>query len=409
MDDSAHSLAPVSLDRRSVQPLLALLPLLVLAACSTSSGDAGAPPAPLSAAAELGERIFHDSELSATGRVSCASCHDPDSALAAPPGSGPVPLGGPGLDIPGFRNAPSLRYVALTPSFFFDGEGTPTGGFDRDGRADSLAAQARRPFLAAHEMANASPADVVAKLAQAPYADDFRALFGRDILANPDVAFDRMLFAIQQYEREDTEEFAPFTSKFDAFLAGRAQFSAQELRGYALFNDPTRGNCAGCHPSARGPNGEPPLFTDFTYDNLGVPRNADIPANANPTYFDLGLCGPDRFDVVADHADLCGAFKVPTLRNIAVTAPYFHNGGFATLRAALEFYVQRDTNPEKFYPLDAGGQAQKFNDLPDRYKANVNTTEVPYNRRAGDVPALSDGDIDDVIAFLNTLTDGFQP
>jgi len=408
---AARSLALLSIDRQRLLQPFALLPLLVLAGCSTSSGDASTPlaPAALSAAAALGEHIFHDPALSASGRMSCATCHDPDSAFAAPPGSGPVPLGGPGLDVPGFRNAPSLRYVALTPSFFFDDEGTPTGGFDRDGRADSLAAQARRPFLAAHEMANASPADVVAKLAQAPYADDFRALFGRDILANPDVAFDRMLFAIQQYEREDTEEFAPFTSKFDAFLAGRTQFSAQELRGYALFNDPMRGNCAGCHPSARRPNGEPPLFTDFTYDNLGVPRNADIPANANPTYFDLGLCGPDRTDLVADHADLCGAFKVPTLRNIAVTAPYFHNGEFATLRAALEFYVQRDTNPEKFYPLDAGGQAQKFNDLPDRYKANVNTTEVPYNRRAGDVPALSDGDIDDVIAFLNTLTDGFQP
>ena len=209
--------------------------------------------------------------------------------------------------------------------------------------------------------------------------------------------------------REDTAEFAPFTSKYDAFLAGRAQLSAQELRGLALFNDPTRGNCAGCHPSARGRNGEPPLFTDFTYDNLGVPRNADIPANADPTYYDLGLCGPFRTDLPADRLDLCGAFKVPTLRNVALTAPYFHNGRFATLREALEFYVQRDTSPEKFYPLDAGGQVLKFNDLPDEFKNNVNTSEVPYDRRPGDVPALDGADIDDVIAFLSTLTDGFEP
>jgi len=134
-----------------------------------------------------------------------------------------------------------------------------------------------------------------------------------------------------------------------------------------------------------------------------------IPANADPAYYDLGLCGPFRADVVAERPDLCGAFKVPTLRNIALTAPYFHNGAFATLREALEFYVQRDTSPEKFYPLDAGGRPQKFNDLPDQYKANVNTTEVPYDRGPGDVPALSDSDIEDVIAFLNTLTDGFQP
>jgi cytochrome c peroxidase len=140
-----------------------------------------------------------------------------------------------------------------------------------------------------------------------------------------------------------------------------------------------------------------------------VPRNTDIPANADPTYYDLGLCGPFRTDLAADHPERCGAFKVPTLRNIALTAPYFHNGRFATLRDALEFYVQRDTNPEKFYPLDAGGQPQRFNDLPDQYKANVNTTEVPYNRGPGDVPTLSDSDIEDVIAFLNTLTDGFKP
>jgi len=385
--------------------------LVVVAACSTSSNDPDpALDAPtLSAAAALGERIFHDPALSASGRLSCATCHDPASAFAGAAGGGPVPLGGPALDVPGFRNAPSLKYAAFTPAFFFDSEGTPTGGFDRDGRADSLAEQAQRPFLAPHEMANASPADVVAKLSQAPYVADFRALFGQDVLATPDVAFDRMLYALQQYEREDTPEFAPFTSKYDAFLAGRAQFSAQELRGLALFNDPSRGNCAGCHPSARAANGAPPMFTDFTYDNLGVPRNSEIPANADPTYYDLGLCGPFRTDLAADHPDLCGAFKVPTLRNIALTAPYFHNGRFSTLRDALEFYVQRDTSPEKFYPLDAGGVPIKFNDLPDKFKKNVNTTEVPYNRHPGDVPALDGADIDDVIAFLNTLTDGFEP
>jgi cytochrome c peroxidase len=100
---------------------------------------------------------------------------------------------------------------------------------------------------------------------------------------------------------------------------------------------------------------------------------------------------------------------VPTLRNIALTAPYFHNGRFNTLREVLQFYVRRDTNPEEFYPLDASGQPIKFNDLPDNYKANVNTTEVPYNRHPGDRPALDAAQIDDVIAFLNTLTDGYTP
>jgi cytochrome c peroxidase len=385
------------------------LAAFVLSGCSASSSGSLAPPAALTSAAELGERIFHDANLSASGSLSCASCHDPQNAFAAAPGGGAVPLGGPQLDAPGFRNAPSLQYLTQNPAFFLDDEGTPTGGFDRDGRADSLAIQARRPFLAAHEMANASIADVATKLSRASYADSFRTLFGPDIFSTPGAAFDRAMFALQEYQQEDIGEFAPYTSKYDAFLAGRVAFSAQELRGLALYNDPTRGNCAGCHPNSRGPNGEPPLFTDFTYDNLGVPRNPDIPANADPQYSDLGICGPDRTDIVGDHPELCGAFKVPTLRNIALTAPYFHNGRFATLRETLEFYVRRDTHPEEFYPLDAGGQPVKFDDLPDAYKADVNITEVPYNRRAGDVPALSDSDIEDVIAFLNTLTDGFQP
>ena len=383
------------------------LSLCLTAGCSVSSGDSasiGPAAATLSPAAALGQKIFHDASLSASGAIACATCHSPDNAFAAPPGHGAVPVGGVHLDVTGFRNAPSLKYLSETPAFYFDEEGTPTGGFDRDGRADSFAIQARRPFLSAHEMANGSVPDVAAKLGQAPYAQEFRDTFGQGILSTPDAAFDRMLLALQRFQEEDPV-FAPYSSKYDRFLAGTELLSAQELRGLALFNDPTKGNCASCHPSGRRAGGAPPLFTDFTYDNLGVPRDPDIPANADPSFYDLGLCGPDRSDLVLARPDLCGAFKVPTLRNIALTAPYFHNGRFATLREALEFYVRRDTNPEEFYPLDAGGQAIKYDDLPNAYKKNVNTTEVPYNRHAGDVPALSESDIEDVIAFLNTLTD----
>jgi cytochrome c peroxidase len=377
---------------------------------SMPSAGSGAPAlAQLSAMAQLGEKIFKDTSLSASGQQSCQTCHDPASGHAAAPGSGAVPLGGIAMTRRGFRNTPSLRYLQLNPSFFYDSEGTPTGGFDRDGRADTLALQARRPFLAFHEMANLSMMDVVQKLGHAAYAGEFQALFGADIFATPEAAFDRMTLALQKYQQEDVAEFAPFSSKYDAFLNGRAVLSDAELRGLALYNDSDRGNCAGCHASGRGASGAPPLFTDFTYDNLGIPRNPDIPANADPGYFDLGICGPERLDVIGSRPDLCGAFKVPTLRNIALTAPYFHNGRFATLREVLLFYVRRDTNPEEFYPLDSSGQPIKFDDLPDVYKANVNTTEAPYNRRPGDRPALDSAQIDDVIAFLNTLTDGYTP
>lgn len=201
----------------------------------------------------------------------------------------------------------------------------------------------RRPFLTDFEMANASAAVV---------ADEFRTQFGARIFDDPEAAFERAMLAIQQYEKEDLAEFAPFNSKYDFSLAGRAELTPAEVRGLALYNNPLKGNCAACLPNAKGPNGESPLFTDFTYDNIGVPRNAAIAANADPNYFDLGLCGPERADL-ATRLDLCGAFKVPSLRNVAVTAP--------------------------------------------------------YNRLPGDLHALDENEISDVISYLQTLTDGYQP
>ena len=112
---------------------------------------------------------------------------------------------------------------------------------------------------------------------------------------------------------------------------------------------------------------------------------------------------------LAARTDLCGAFKVPSLRNVARRHTFFHNGRFRALKEALTFYVQRDTDPRKWYPLDASGQPVKFDDLPPAYRANVNTSEAPYDRKPGDAPALSDSEVDDVIAFLNTLSDGYQP
>ena len=381
-----------------------------LSACggggSNSGTNATSGASALSTTAALGEKIFKDTSLSASGRMSCESCHSPDFAYAQP-NTLAVPLGGIALDQPGFRNAPSLKYLQSNPAFFFDTESTPTGGFNRDGRANSLHEQARRPFLAAHEMANASAADVMSRLSRASYAADFKRHFGERIFDDPAAAFDRVTLALAQYQKEDTD-FRPFDSKYDAFLAGRVRLSDPELRGLALFNSATKGNCAACHISSKGADGSPPLFTDFTYDNIGVPRNSAIPATADANYFDLGLCGPDRQDL-KDRSDLCGAFKVPTLRNIARTAPYFHNGRFATLREAVAFYVRRDTNPEEWYPRNADGSVKKFDDLPAEFHKNVNITEAPYNRKPGDAPALNDAEINDVVAFLNTLTDGFKP
>jgi len=159
------------------------------------------------------------------------------------------------------------------------------------------------------EMANASVADVIAKLQSASYANQFKSVFGVDIFNNPSAAFDRMAYALERYQIEDAD-FAPFSSKFDAVNAGKASFTEEEIKGLAWFNRADKGNCAACHPSTKPSNAPAALFTDFTYDNLGLPRNSNIAANANVNFFDKGLCGPVRLDMSA-RTDLCGAFKVP--------------------------------------------------------------------------------------------------
>lgn len=384
----------------------------VIAAIICGTGLIGCSPSPssdsnsgaLGPVAQIGEKAFMEPLLSASGRQSCASCHAPEAGHA-PANALAVQLGGANLDQAGLRNSPSLRYLAKNTAFHFDAEGTPTGGFFWDGRAATLALQAAGPLLNAKEMANPDKASVAAKIARTSWANDFESAFGKNILQDVDLAFNKLTLALAQYQIEDTE-FNAYTSKYDAWLRGTTSLTAQEARGLALFNNPGKGSCASCHTSSRGSDGSHPLFTDFTYDNIGLPRNLQIPANADPAYFDLGLCARPE---LSSRSDLCGAFKVPSLRNVALRRAYFHNGAFKTLKDALTFYVQRDTQPEKWYPLNSDGTVNKFNDLPSALRGSVNISEAPYNRRPGDAPALSDAEVDDVIAFLQTLTDGWTP
>ena len=338
--------------------------------------------------------------------MACVSCHDPAFGHASPFDT-PVAFGGAALGQPGLRNPPSIRYLRFNGAFHFDAEGTPTGGFNWDGRADSLADQARRPFLSSNEMANADVATVVSKIAAAPYAEEFKRVFGADIFSDPATAFDRVVFALEHYQIEDPD-FAPFSSKFDLFIAGNVSLTDQELRGLALFNRPDKGNCAACHPSTKPDNAPAALFTDFTFDSLGVPRNTAVAANADPGFFDMGLCGPSRTDLAA-RRDLCGAFKVPSLRNVGLRRHFFHNGRFDSLEQVIRFYVTRDTNPELWYPPASLADPLPYNDLPVDLRGNVNVTEVPYNRRPGQAPALTANEIDDLAAFLRTLSDGYTP
>ena len=415
--------------RRSRWRWLAAVPLvLALAACGGGGGDdgsadplaaelsadtAGAPgpvaaraaASTLSGPAQLGKAIFHDTSLSASGRMSCATCHAPELGHASPFAT-PVAMGGARLNRPGLRTPPSLGYLRFDGAFDEAPGGRPSGGFFWDGRADTLKQQARGPLLNPNEMANRSVADVVAKLAAAPYAPRFREVFGADIFNDPQLAFRRMTLALQRYQLED-RVFAPFSSKFDAVNAGRATFTPQEANGLALFNRADKGNCALCHVSTKPANAPGALFTDFGYDNLGVPRNPEIAANADPAFFDQGLCGDTRADL-SERSDLCGSFKVPTLRNVGLRKHFFHNGVFETLEQVIRFYARRDSRPELFYPLDASGNPDVFNDLPRALRGNV-TRQPPFGRTPGEGPALTNSEAADIAAFLRTLTDGYTP
>ncbi|WP_206662810.1 cytochrome-c peroxidase [Granulicella sibirica] len=396
---------------------------LVAVGCNGPGRERGAavPVSAVSAAtadpvALLGRSLFFDPSLSASGKLSCASCHDPGHAYA-PANTLSVQRGGAEMKSAIFRAVPSLSYVlGRTPNWhqerassfverLEENDNPPFGGFGWDGRFKTLGEQAAFPLLSPEEMANAGASAVLEKLKGTDYAARIRKTFGDEALRDPDAAMAAVGKALERFELTDAS-FHPYSSKFDAVLDGKAAFSEAEARGERLFNDPARGNCASCHTSARGADGSHPLFTNFQFEALGVPRNGTLGANKDSTFYDLGLCGPLRKDQSATEA-YCGMFKTPTLRNVATRGAFFHNGRFHTLREALEFYVERDTNPEKFYPRGKGGAVDRFDDLPAKYRANVDIVDLPLTKHRGETPVWSERNIDDVMAFLQTLTDGY--
>ncbi len=399
------------------------------------------PQQPLSAVAQLGRQLFFDKTLSASGKQSCASCHDPANGYNPPTGSGPVMLGGPHLASSGFRPPPSLAYLYRQQPFSIGPDNeenetitlqqlvalgqasqraqktaqstaqaaqnlVPTGGLFWDGRVNTLQQQADGPLFNPVEMDAGTPQRVAAIIERQPYAKAFLQLFGPNVFEDPKQTVSEALFAIARYQIEDPK-FHAFNSKYDAWLQGKARLSPQEMRGYLAFNDVNKGDCAACHLDQPTRDGLPPLFTDTQYEALGVPRNPHIPANQNPHYFDIGLCGPFRTDM-KDQTAYCGMFLTPTLRNVAQRPVYFHNGVYHSLKQVLDFYNFRDVQPGKIYPA-VDGQVQKYDDLPPQYRANVDVTDPPFNRKLGEQPAMTAQDMRDIIAFLHTLNDGYTP
>jgi cytochrome c peroxidase len=416
---------------------------VVLGAFGLAKGGTTAAPPPagshLGLAAQVGKKIFFDHTLSGSGKMSCASCHSPDFAYG-PPNNLAVQLGGVGMNAQGHRAVPSLRYTQFTPPYADlldnpDGISAPGpgGGFTWDGGADTLAEQARIPLLDPNEMANASPLQVVDKLRVAPYAALFRQAFGQHALETTDTAFAYALAALAAFQEEDPS-FHPYSSKFDLYAANKigGSLTAAETRGLKLFSDPNGANCASCHYQGAGLNGSSGLFTDFSYEAIGVPRNRAIAANKDPAYFDTGLCKrSDHPDKPDGSNPFCGMFKAPSLRNVATRSTFFHNGVIHSLEQAVRFYNTRDTMPQLWYPTVGGkpkavpdkdfptyglittqyvgGVVQKYDDLPRAYRANIDT-QLPLDGRApGSAPPMSEADIADLVCFLKTLTDGYKP
>jgi cytochrome c peroxidase len=364
-------------------------------------------PAEIATRIELGRRLFFDPGLSEPVGTSCASCHEPALGYAGVNGSTTGVARGSRTGRFAARTTPSVLYLRFVRRFHVRwDEDAPlpdaVGGFFWDGRSDSIAELVRQPLLNPDEMGNESARQIAEKLAARPYASQFSAAFG-PILTDPDATLRRVGSAIEAFLLSD--EMAPFSSRYDDYVQGHGTLSALEQRGLSLFKDRAKGSCATCHrlndelsDPARS------VFSDFGYETVAVPRNPALAANATSDHFDLGLCRADHARPFNREERWCGAFRTPSLRNVALRPSFMHNGAFTKLRDVVAFYATRGTEPERWYK---SGTA--YEDLPPEYRGLVNVDIPPYDRGRGKPPRLDDSEIDAIVAFLGTLSDQKLP
>jgi cytochrome c peroxidase len=368
------------------------------------SGFGASPPDAHHAAARIavGRRIFFDSGLSEPKGTSCASCHEPARAFSGDRNSGVGLASGSRPGVFARRNTPSLLYLKFVPKFRFYNEddethalgAEPYGGFFWDGRSDSIAELVKQPLLNPREMNNSDPAQLAAKLRRAQYAPALVAEFPH-AFDTADSALAALGTALEAFLT--SPEMSPFSSKYDAYIRGAAKLAATEAEGLELFKDQARVGCAKCHVlNDASPVPERSMFTDYGYEAPGVPRNDKLRSRDD----DRGLC--ERTDPLtpSDAEEWCVSFRTPSLRNVALRTSYMHNGSFTKLRDVVSFYATRASNPARWYP-----SGTPFDDTPSAYRGLIDTRSPPYNRRAGDAPALTDSEIDAIVAFLGTLTD----
>lgn len=349
----------------------------------------------ISSIERLGEALYFDTSLSKNRSQSCASCHNPEAGFVDPlpnKAGRAVSIGDDGHSL-GDRNAPTAAYARFSPAFGPSTKpGILRGGQFHDGRAASLEEQAGGPPLNPIEMGMPDKASVVARLKEKPaYVAAFTTLFGPGVFDKPETAYAAMTRAIAAFER--TDAFAPFDSKYDRSLRGEYQLTEQEELGRVLFFSSQFTNCSLCHKLNSQAGSPSETFSNYEFHNIGVPANTAARAvnGVKPGTVDTGLT---QNPAVKDKRQ-AGRFKTPTLRNIAVTGPYMHNGVFTDLRTVVLFYNKYNSlNPERLINPETG---KPF--APPEVPRNLSLKELETG------PALDDKRIDALVAFLNTLTD----
>lgn len=338
---------------------------------------------------DLGRILFFDVNLSKNRTQSCATCHNPNTGFVDDRDNGVkkmASLGDDGKSL-GDRQAPTASYAKFSPAFHFDEKAKKyVGGQFWDGREATLEGQAGGPPLNPVEMGMSDKKAVVDRLKEnSLYVDSFKKIFGADIFKNDDKAYEAMTIAIASFER--TDEFSPFDSKYDRYLKGEYDLTPLEDLGKSIFFSNNNNSCANCHV-LKGEDKEGETFTNYQYHNIGTPANNELRAKNGVKAIDEGLLANSNVSDVAQK----GKHKVPTLRNVAVTGPYMHNGVFKDLKTVVEFYDKYNNKDRNIDP-----ETNKPWDEPE-VKDNISLQELKANK-------LTDRKVEALVAFMKLLTD----
>ncbi len=342
----------------------------------------------------LGRMLYFDVNLSKNRTQSCATCHAPEQGFVDKRGSGilaAVSLGDNGRSL-GDRNAPTASYARFSPAFHRNEAGDYIGGQFLDGREPDLAGQAGGPPLNPIEMGMPDKAAVVERLRENPaYLSAFKRFYGNDIWDSADEAYAAMAKSIAAFEESDF--FSPFDSKYDRYLRGEYELSPEEDLGMTLFFSQQFTNCNLCHQLKPLPGSRGETFSNYAYHNIGTPVNTEVRAinGKGNRFVDRGLSENPK----VNEPKTAGKFKVPTLRNVAVTGPYMHNGVFKDLRTVILFYNKYNSRSAKRQINPETGEKWRIPEVAE----NLSMKELETG------PALDEKRIDALVAFMKTLTD----